>query len=170
LGLPAVTNSNQAQPSNLDYILKTVKAAHPQITQFWTVLLPGYGADYLLVEYMKPEETRDELWVPLEILIDPCSGKIVEQAFWGRTLPGVMYEIHADFYAGRIGKEIGETGFDVVRFCGIFLIITCLSGLYLWWPRSRKFKQALTINPHASGAGFILTCTKPLVFIAQHCC
>jgi uncharacterized iron-regulated membrane protein len=80
LGLPAVTNPNQAQPRNLDDILKTVKAAHPQRTQCWTVLLPGYGADYLLVEYMKPEETRDELWAPLEILIDPYSGKIVEQA------------------------------------------------------------------------------------------
>lgn len=167
LGLPAVTNPNQVHPRNLDDILKTVKAAHPQRTQGWTILLPGYGADYLLVEYMKPEETRDELWVPLEILIDPYSGKIVEQALWGRTLPGVMYEIHADFYAGRIGKEIGEIGFDVVCFCGIFLFICCLSGLYLWWPRSRKFKQALTLKPHANPERFYFDLHKTTGFYSS---
>lgn len=149
-GLPAITNPNQAQQLGLDDILKTVKAAHPHRNGAWAMLLPGYGGDYLWVEYPKPEETRDELFAPLEILVNPYNGNIVEQRLWGRTLPGVMYEIHADLYVGRIGKEIGEIGFDVVCFFGIFLFASCLSGLYLWWPRGGKFKQALTIKPHAS--------------------
>lgn len=162
--LPAVTNPNQAQPRNLDDILQIVKAAHPQRSRSWSVLLPGYGADYLLVEYMKPEETRDELFAPLEILVNPYSGNIVEQRLWGRALPGLIYEIHADFYAGRIGKEIGETGFDVVCFFGLFLLVSCLSGLYLWWPRGGKFKQALTIKPHASPERFYFDLHKTTGF------
>ncbi len=51
---------------------------------------------------------------------------------------------------GKAGRDAGEIAFKVVCFFGVFLFLSCLSGLYLWWPRTAKFKQALFIKPNAS--------------------
>ncbi len=167
LGFPALPIAGQSRPVSLDEIMQTVKAAHPQRTGGWNMVLPGYQSDYVWVDYPKPAETITELFAPLEILVDPYSGKIVSEHFWGRTLPGLIYEIHADFYAGKIGKEIGEIGFNVVCFFGIFLFASCLSGLYLWWPRGGKFKKALTIKLHSSAQRFYFDLHKTTGFYSS---
>jgi uncharacterized iron-regulated membrane protein len=167
LGLPVVSMIQGQRPLDLDNIMQTVKAAHPQRTGGWSMVLPGYQSDYVWLEYPKPEETKDELFAPLEILVDPYSGKIVAEHFWGRTLISLIYEVHADFLAGKIGKEIGEAGFKAMCFFGIFLFISCLSGLYLWWPRGGKFKQALTIKPHSSPQRFYFDLHKTSGFYSS---
>ncbi|OHX36442.1 PepSY-associated TM helix domain-containing protein [Methylomonas sp. MS20] len=149
LGLPAIKQSSQDLRS-LDDVMQTVKAANPQRNGGWAIVLPGYLSDYLWIEYPKPEETQDELFAPLEILVNPYTSEIIDQHFWGQTLFSLIYELHADFMMGKIGKEVGELAFKVVCFFGVFLFISCLSGLYLWWPRTGKFKQALSIKPNAS--------------------
>lgn len=154
LSLPALHIASQSQPRSLDDILQIVKAAHPQRTGEWAMLLPGYQLDYLWVYYSKPSETITELFAPLEILVDPYTGKIVAEHFRGHTLFGLINELHADFLTGKIGVEIGKVGFKVVCFFGVFLFVCCLSGLYLWWPRGGKFKNALTIKPYSSSQRF----------------
>lgn len=149
LGLPAIKQSSQDLRS-LDDVMQTVKAANPQRNGGWAIVLPGYLSDYLWIEYPKPEETQDELFAPLEILVNPYTSEIIDQHFWGQTLFSLIYELHADFMMGKIGKEVGELAIKVVCFFGVFLFISCLSGLYLWWPRTGKFKQALSIKPNAS--------------------
>ena len=146
---PIVEQGNQV-PRSLDDVIQTVKAANPQRTGSWAIVLPGYLSNYLWIDYPKPDETKDELFAPLEILVNPYTGEIIEQHFWGKTILSLIYELHADFMMGKIGKEAGEIAFKVVCFFGVFLFISCLSGLYLWWPRTGNFKKALSIKPHAS--------------------
>lgn len=167
LGLPALPASSQSQPRSLDDIMQTVKAAHPQRTGGWYMILPGYQSDYIWVNYPKPEETKNELFAPLQVLVDPYSGKIASEHFWGRTLPGLVYEIHADFLAGKLGVEIGKAGFKLVCVFGVFLFVCCLSGLYLWWPRGGKFKNALTIKPHSSPQRFYFDLHKTTGFYSS---
>jgi len=149
LSAPAVKRGNQI-PCTLDDLINSIKVANPQRHGGWAIVLPDYLSDYLWVEYPKPEETQDELFAPLEILVNPYTGEIVEQHFWGKTVLSLIYELHADFMMGKTGKGIGEIAFKVVCFFGVFLFISCLSGLYLWWPHTGKFKTALSIKPHAS--------------------
>lgn len=141
---------NQESPLGLDDILHTIKSANLQRNGSWAIVLPGYLSDYLWINYPKPEETQNELFAPLEILVNPYTGEIVEQHFWGQTVLSLIYELHADFMMGKVGKDAGEIAFKVVCFSGIFLFISCLSGLYLWWPRKSKFKQALSMKSNAS--------------------
>lgn len=167
LGLPVLSIASQSQPRSLDDIMQTVKAAHPQRTGGWNMILPGYHSDYVWVNYPKPEETKNELFAPLQILVDPYSGKIASEHFWGRTLPSLIYEMHAAFLTGKISAELGKIGFKVVCFFGVFLFVSCLSGLYLWWPRGGKFKQALTIKPHASPQRFYFDLHKTIGFYSS---
>jgi uncharacterized iron-regulated membrane protein len=167
LGLPALPSASQVQARSLDDIMQTVKTAHPQRTGGWSMVLPGYRSDYVWVEYPKPEETITELFAPLEIVVDPYSGKIVSEHFWGRTLTSLIYELHADFLTGKIGVEIGKVGVKVVCFFGVFLFASCLSGLYLWWPRGGKFKNALTIKSHSSRQRFYYDLHKTIGFYSS---
>ncbi|QSA96008.1 PepSY domain-containing protein [Methylococcus sp. EFPC2] len=166
LGLPAVPADPQRQPRALDEILQTVNAAHPQRTGGWFMLLPGQQGDYIWVEYPKPEETRDELFAPLEILVDPYSGEIVEQHFWGHTWLSLIYELHADLMMGKVGVEIGKRGFDIVCAFGIFLFISCLSGLYLWWPRWATLTTSLTVKLGAGRQRFYFDLHRAAGFYA----
>lgn len=149
LGLPVHYEAN-VQPRSLDEIMQTVKAAHPEKKGKWSLLLPNYGNDYLWVEYPKPLETADELYAPFRVLVDPYSGKIIAESYWGRTLWTSIYQIHASLLTARLGVKIGQIGFDTVCFFGLFLFISALTGLYLWWPRWGKFKKAVTIKRGAS--------------------
>jgi uncharacterized iron-regulated membrane protein len=116
----------------------------------WTLLLPGAGSDYLWAEYPKPPETADELYAPFRVLFQPYTGEIVAEHYWGKTLWSLVYEVHADLMLGKVGADIGRLFFNIVCFSGLFLFISALTGLYLWWPRWAKIKQALSIKPHAS--------------------
>lgn len=167
LFLPSVSIANQPQSRRLDDIIQTVKTAHPQRTGGWSMILPGYQSDYVWVNYPKPEETKDELYGPLEVLVDPYSGEIVAEHFWGQTVISLIYEVHAALVTGKISAELGKIGFKVVCFFGVFLFVSCLSGLYLWWPRGGKFNNALTIKAHASPQRFYFDLHKTIGFYSS---
>lgn len=167
LFLPSLPSASQSQPRSLDDIMHSVKAAHPQRTGGWNMILPGYRSDYVWAIYPKPEETKDELYGPLEVQVDPYSGEIVAQHFWGRTVLSLIYEVHAALVTGKISAELGKIGFKVVCFFGVFLFVSCLSGLYLWWPRGGKVKQALTIKAHASPQRFYFDLHKTIGFYSS---
>jgi uncharacterized iron-regulated membrane protein len=154
LGLPDVSAENQVQPQSLDAIFKTVQTAHPDKTKSWTLSLPDNSSDYLWIAYPKPEEKVDEFYAPLRVLVDPYTGKIVSESFWGDTVWTFIYEIHADFLTGFISPDVGQLGFDIICFSGLFLLVSLLSGVYLWWPHSGNFKKAVTIKKDASPQRF----------------
>jgi len=155
-GLPQVSAANQAQPLSLDSLFQRVESAYPQKSKSWSLSLPGEGSAYLWAEYPKPEETADKLYAPLRVLINPYTGEIVSASYWGDTLWTFIYEIHADFLTGFISPEIGQIGFDVICFSGLLLVISLLSGLYLWWPTTGHFKAAITLKKNASPQRFYM--------------
>lgn len=154
LGLPKVHITPNAQMQSLDQIMLTVKAAHPQRQGAWYLHLPAYNRDYLWVDYPKPEESAAKFFAPLEILVDPYTGKIVKEQFWGRTLWSQIYDLHVDLLTDNISADVAETTFKIVSFLGIVFFISALSGLYLWWPRLGKFEQAVTLKRGASPKRF----------------
>lgn len=52
--------------------------------------------------------------------------------------------LHANFLAGREGREW-------VGWAGVAMCFLGLSGLVMWWPRPRRWRQALTISSDARG-------------------
>lgn len=164
LGLPAPSAQPSQPPRDLDAIMHILQAAHPQRTGGWSIVLPGYLSDYLWVEYPKPVETAAELFAPLEILVDPYTGNIVEEHFWGRTWMSLVYELHADLMTGKLGRTIGEIGFKTVCFIGILWLISSLSGLYLWWPGKAAWRKALTVRRSAEMGRFTFDLHRAIGF------
>jgi uncharacterized iron-regulated membrane protein len=167
LGLPTQTHhESDVQPHSLDEIMQTLTAAHPQRKGQWILVLPGYGKTYLWAIYPNPEETMDEFYAPLRVLVDVYSGEILKESFWGQTLSTLIYEIHASFLLGKLGSKPGKLGFDIVCFSGLLLLLSALSGLYLWWPRWNKMKTAITFKRRASPERFYFDLHKVTGFYA----
>lgn len=166
-GLPKVLKEANARPLKPDEIMQIVKTAHPQKNGRWTMFLPGYDRDYVWAVYPKPEETAGQLFAPLRVLVDPYSGKIAAEHFWGKTFWSLAYEVHASFLTGKLGAEIGKIGFKTVSFLGLFLLVSVLTGLYLGWPQRGKFKNSLTIKRNASPQRFYFDLHRSIGFFSS---
>jgi len=70
------------------------------------------------------------------VFVDPPSGRVLE-AVAGGGLVGWMHRFHENLtlreYWGR----------EIVGAVGIAMLISSLSGLYLWWPARGRFREAL---------------------------
>jgi len=70
------------------------------------------------------------------VYVDPPSGEVLE-AVPGGGLVGWMHRFHENLtlrdYWGR----------EIVGAVGIAMLISSLSGLYLWWPARGRFREAL---------------------------
>lgn len=77
------------------------------------------------------------------VSVDPTSGEIVADRVWGRTVITFLFELHTSLL-------IGERGLVVVGCLAIVLILSILTGLYLWWPRAGTLAKALLWRPARS--------------------
>ena len=55
----------------------------------------------------------------------------------------------ADKLADEYSLKLGQAGGTLVGVIAIFGLISILSGLYLWWPRWRGLRHALTVKRDA---------------------
>lgn len=135
----------------LDEIMASVRRAHASRAGSWMLFMPRSGQPTLRAVYPKPEESAGKLFAPLMVDVDPYTGEILSSRFWGDTLTTIIYELHASLLLGKFGAaEAGKIGFKIVGFLGVFLFVSVATGLYLWWPRGGKWRQAFTIKRGAS--------------------
>ena len=74
----------------------------------------------------------------LEVSVDPGSAEVLVIREWGQYPMSWIYRFHYTLLAGDTGKTI-------VGIFGFVLLFFCASGLYLWWPRRNRWKNALII-------------------------
>jgi len=79
---------------------------------------------------------------PMEISVDPVTGQILGERSRYHFL-GVVRDLHIDLLAG-------DTGYVVVGLSGIVILAMMGTGLYLWWPRSGRWRLVLTLKRGAS--------------------
>lgn len=73
----------------------------------------------------------------LEVFVDPYSGAIVGSQNQNRSLMGRILRLHTTLLAG----ESGET---LLGINGLLLVVLCLTGVVVWWPRRKNRLQAQT--------------------------
>lgn len=128
---------------DLDQVLQTIRAAYPDRQGRWVLMMPGYGSAYLWAVYPRPRETNGERFAPLRVLIDPTTGRIAGEHFWGRTIWTLLYELHVSLLVGRFSEEAGEGAARIVSLLGLALASSLLTGIVLWWPRNRWIAMRL---------------------------
>jgi len=74
------------------------------------------------------------------VYMDPASGKILDVSQTG-GLVGWLHGFHEHLQLREYG------GRDVVGWVGVAMLISSLSGIYLWWPARGRFRHSLGLRP-----------------------
>lgn len=78
----------------------------------------------------------------LAVYVDPYRAEVLGHRDNTTDLANIALELHGSLMTGRwLGDEaIGDRVIEIVAGWGVVLLIT---GVYLWWPRGRTFRDAL---------------------------
>lgn len=82
-----------------------------------------------------------------EVNVDPQSHDILTAREWGDYPMSWLYRFHYTLLAGDIGRT-------VVGFLGLGMLVFCVSGLYLAWPRRGRWRYLLRLVRQAGARRF----------------
>lgn len=134
-----VIEEPQGKYQSMDRIMASVRAAHPNRYGSWTLEMPRSPLGMITAWYDKPTETFFELYAPLMVSVNPYTGEVVASRFWGQTAATWLLDLHTQLRLDRFG-------WNFVGVLGLLLLVSCGTGLYLWWPGIRKIGQALKVR------------------------
>jgi uncharacterized iron-regulated membrane protein len=77
--------------------------------------------------------------------LDPRDGHVLGLRDTRDSLMGVLVDLHTNLLSG-------ETGRAVIGWCGLAAILLIVLGIWLWWPRGGRWRQALTVKWEAGPA------------------
>ncbi|BBU63737.1 hypothetical protein MSC49_36720 (plasmid) [Methylosinus sp. C49] len=126
----------------LETIESAAAAAKPdggRITHIW---MPRDERSTYLVYYDLDGETR-------RFGVDPYKATTTaDRLYYSRSNPfrhalmGFLFQLHFSLLL----SDLLDDGGDTVGVMALLLIVSVLSGLYLWWPAPGKWKSALTLK------------------------
>ncbi|MGH8606766.1 MAG: PepSY-associated TM helix domain-containing protein [Gammaproteobacteria bacterium] len=130
---------------SLEDLIATARTHHPAMTEITVHMARPPGPVRLV--YRDP--TRGES-LRFEMAINPYSGDVQGErlrsggiSFTRAEILGTMFHLHANLWIGKPGRTIAGV-------FALLLLFSALSGIYLWWPRGRTWRQAFSIQ---RGAG-----------------
>lgn len=127
----------QVSPSenraSLDQILNDIRQTMPD-ERASAVFIPDSPERALEIWFRQSE---------LRAYVDPYSGAILGARHTTDFLTGFLVDLHMHLLSG-------ETGEQIMGWSGIGAILLSLLGLYLWWPKAGRWKQALAIKWQAA--------------------
>jgi uncharacterized iron-regulated membrane protein len=132
-----------AATQSLDNILATLHAVHPERTGTWSLEMPRHRAGMVMARHFSTQSNgHTEI---LFVSVNPYTTEIVANRFYSDFgfLVTWIYDLHSTCFLGDVGSYLAGV-------FGLLLMISLGIGVYLWWPRTGKFRQALTLKRHAS--------------------
>ena len=138
-----------AHSLSLDKILAAVRAAHPDRFGVWTLEMPRTPHGVVTAWFDKPRETVGDGYAPLMVSVNPYTGEVLANRFWGQTLLTWLVDFHAELQLAGEGRQY-------VAWLAVFLLLSVLSGVYLWWPGWRELRHAFKIRHQAGVRRFLL--------------
>lgn len=137
-----VIDNPQGEYQSLDAMIASVRKAHPDRHGEWTLEMPMSPDRMATAWFDKPRETFFERYAPLMVSVNPYTAEVVASRFWGQTLTTWLLDLHTQL-------QFQEFGWDIVGYSGLFLMLSVISGLYLWWPGVKKIPSVLRIRFNA---------------------
>lgn len=134
-------------PQTLDQIFEVIRTAHPDRIGTWSLEMPRHRAGMVMARHSNIQSNGDtEL---LFVSVNPFTAEIVANRIYSDFgfVVTWIYDLHSTLFLGKVG-------WNFVGFSGVLLLVSLCSGVYLWWPRASKFRQAFTLKHVSSPARF----------------
>lgn len=123
---PTIDGPQAAAAAVMDSVVKAYPDARLAGVDAPTTARPTYLA-YVI---------RDERFVT--VLADPVSARVLGE-LPDRSFVRVLQDLHFDLLAGRAGRVINGLG-------AMCLLVMCLTGVVIWWPRMTNWRRAFTVD------------------------
>jgi len=143
----------QQPAQSFEAIFQAIRHAHPERSAAWRLEMPRHPHAMMMARYYTPVEKAGLSFAPLIAWINPYTSEVVSSRFWGEFVMTWLFDLH---YA----LLLDETGKTLMGIIGFILLIPVISGIYLWWPASGKWRQAFLMKRHASKPRFIFDLHK----------
>ena len=136
----------------LDELIVAGNSAAPANGQLRSLFYPNPERRLFTATYHVPVPGAD--WNDrYSVFIDPCSGAVTGTRFldsqlrpWGGPLIKVINRIHTSLLLNFPGLWLGN---HLLSFGSVLLIASIVIGIYLWWPRNGRWKNALKFKRNA---------------------
>jgi uncharacterized iron-regulated membrane protein len=103
----------------------------------------GKGAPVIVQGWVAPAHEGDRPG-QLTAYLDPATGKVLDLGNPRAELRGQIHQLHGNLFMAQTGRKL-------VGWLGVFMLISCLTGLYMWWPRNNNVVKALRWTRSPSG-------------------
>ncbi|WP_295803070.1 PepSY domain-containing protein [uncultured Microbulbifer sp.] len=137
-----VTFNPSEQPASFAEIFAAAQAAVPGNPQPTRLMTPRQPGSPFVVRLPKPEGAPG----PIEVAVSPTDAEVLAVRGWGTSGYAMtwVYRLHYTLLSGNNGKTI-------VGFMGLLLMVFCITGAVLWWPKKsrrngRNWKRAFSIS------------------------
>lgn len=130
-----LTTSGSGPHKPLNEVVATAQATVPAGGWLDSLELPAHEREVVRVWHKVPTDKLDHFRWYL-VTIDPYAGSVLgRDREWGTYLVSFVYELHESLLIDELGRTL-------VGCVAILLLISIGTGLFLWWPRSGKVRQA----------------------------
>ena len=133
-----VTFNPSQQPATYTEVLAAASAAVPG-SRPQRIMTPRGDDSPFVVRFPGPEGAPG----PIEVSVSPTDAEVLAVRGWGQYTMSWIYRLHYTLLAGSSGKTL-------VGLMGLVLMLFCITGLVIWWPRpgrnGRNWKRAFTVE------------------------
>ena len=146
-GIMQVTASQQRRP--LIELIAAANLVSPIKSPPTSIVLPKEPEDALIVRYqmrMQGNMTGHNHHIH-EVMVNPFTGQVLGDRDRNSALIPFILQLHYKLLADDTGKMI-------MGITALFSLILTITGIYLWWPKLSKIKQAFLIKKNASFTRF----------------
>jgi uncharacterized iron-regulated membrane protein len=114
------------------------------------ISMPEEPDEAIIVRYQIPEANKEHKSMNhhfYEVMVNPYNGHVLGGRDRNDSLMSIIVRLHANLL-------VGDTGKLLMGITALLTLVLTLTGIYLWWPKLNKIKQAFIIKRNSSFTRF----------------
>ena len=143
---PNLNIRSSGKIQSLDLVLNNAKSLFPD-KFLHSVFLASDSASFHQVWFTPSDKDSSLMW---EVMVDPATAEVIghRQAvpvyeFTRENLVNTIYTLHLLIFFGSLS-------YIFLGICGVFLLMTLIIGVWLWWPTQKTLLLSLSVKKGAS--------------------
>jgi len=109
--------------------------------------MPSDPEQMLTARFYFDKEKEHLSFAPFMVSINPYTSEVVSSRFWGEFVMTWIYNLHYQLLLDKTGRII-------MSIVGFVVLVSLITGVYLWWSSRGKLKTAFSFKRNASQKRF----------------
>lgn len=129
----AVTSGEAALPPSAYKTAAEAALARGELVA--SIRYPDHGPGPVMIQAAQPPQPGQGRPLRTNVWLDPADGRVLDTAPSSGGLVQAMHVLHGSMMIP------GGWGRPIVGWVGVFMFVSCLTGIWLWWPITGSFRR-----------------------------